>query len=83
MPEITYSMTSSLQLGKHAIQEFKLARDTEKQIVRLLMGIHFILHLFKHEWMVTDLAKLHNGVVQALDTSFAIKHIVSKDLYRI
>lgn len=73
----TYSVAGGLQFRKHAIQEFKLAGDTEKQIIGLLMWVHLVLDLFKYKWMVADFTELHDGVVQALNAGFTTNRILA------
>ena len=68
----TYSVSGVLELGKHAIEKFELARGSIKQIVGLTERIDLVLDIFKDERMVADLSELHNGIVQALDARASI-----------
>lgn len=64
-------MTSCFQFGQHAIQKLEFTRNSIQKLVRDSTWIDCIFHLFKNEGMVADFAKLHNSIVQSLDTSFA------------
>lgn len=70
----TYAMFECKQLGQNSIQKCDFSRRAIYTGVDLLARVDNIFHFGEHKRMLANLAELHNGVVQALDTGlFAIK----------
>jgi hypothetical protein len=62
-------VTSTEELGKNPREQLNFAGGTNELVVDETGRVNLVLDTLKQEWVLADLAKLHELVAQAFDTA--------------